>query len=133
MSLKLLIAFLLLFTCLSITACFDEAEEKEDFKTYFIKAYRLRFKDERQNGTVTSQKLRRSSSTKLLENAFDRYQKASKLDKYQKVSRNGTTDDKLDLIAEEVWDRTGAEMVEKTFQIVGANVGSQIGGYVGGQ
>ena len=126
---------------------FEEAIEKASFRKYFAKAYKLRFKtgQEKNNDTkVTSAttttkttKLllsRRSVSDgkKLLEDAFGRYQQTSKLENFQKVARNGTTDQKLDIISEEIWDRTGGEIVEKTLITAGMLVGSQLGGYVGG-
>ena len=118
----------------------DESIEKASFKKYFAKAYKLRLKNNNNNTSSTTTKAtklhlsRRSlkDGKKLLEDAFGRYQQTSKHENFQKVARNGTTDQKLDIISEEIWDRTGGEIVEKTLIATGTVIGSQIGGYVGG-
>ena len=137
MSTNVAITILVAFIFVGSTSCYNEGNEKDNFKIYFKKAYQLRLKDDSKNVTSKPQRIFRRSivgdPTQILEGAFDRYQKASKLEKFERVSRNGTTDEKLDLVAEEVWDRTGADLVEKSFKIIGAKVGSQIGGYIGGK
>ena len=136
MLLNYVIAVLLVLFFVCLISCYDKDKEEQHFKIYFRKAYQLRLKDDQQNGTSKHHRLRRNvveKPTQMLERAFDHYQEASKLEKFEKVSRNGTTDEQLDLIAEEIWDRAGADLVEKSLKLVGAKVGTQIGGYVGGK
>ena len=133
-------ASLLLFISLEISISnalqFNESVEKASFKKYFIKAYKLRFNDTnidgRKNDTRLSRRSLKGTSDKLLEDAYNRYKVSSELEKSQKVSRNGTTDEQLDMMAEEIWDRTGGKLVEATLVRSGALIGSQVGGYVGG-
>ena len=127
---------------------FNETIEKAAFKRYFIQTYKLHFTSKTNNNNNNNDNegeketiflVRRNVQTKgfdqgnkLLKDAFNRHQQAANLNKIQKISRNGTTDDKLDIIAEQIWNRLGAEIVEKTLITVGTVVGSQLGGYVGG-
>ena len=67
-----------------------------------------------------------SHGNRLLEDAYERYQQTSKLERFLKVLRNGTTDQQLDMIAEEIWNRIGAKLIERTLVTAGATVGSQI-------
>jgi len=146
---KVLVGLTLVSTFISITYAlqqqntFDETKEKVNFKSYFIKAFQLRFLKRDNNTAATGSKQvvstrvisRRDltpTADQLLQNSFNRYQQASKSENFIRVGKNGTTDEKLELIANEVWDRVGAEIVEKTFVTVGAQGASIAGGYVGG-
>ena len=140
------IFLLLVFSTIDIDALqFNEAVEKASFKKFFLKAYKLRFNDNT-NATGQGNKTTATAAApshflsqrslkdgkELLEDAYGRYQETSKLEGFKKVTRDGTTDQKLEVIAEEVWERTGGELVEKTLITTGTLVGARMGGYVGG-
>jgi len=117
---------------------FDESKEKASFKKYFIKAFKLRFKNDNSTTKIVIQKTRRvlrsgtKSEEELSEDLFRRYKHLSKSEKFIKVKgKNGTTNEKLELVADEIWDRLGAEVVEKTLVTIGVRGGSIAGGFLG--
>jgi len=115
----------------------DKINEKVNFKTYFVSAFKLRFIDDNSTTTNVTRRTKRAFSgenipNELLKEVYGHYQLASKSKEFIKVAKDGITDEALELIASEIWSRVGKKSVEKIAVAVFKKGGKVVGGNIGG-